>query len=499
MPLVRDANRLFAGDAQQKSIAADLYHSVKDLPIISPHGHVEAELLSKNENFDNASDLFIKTDHYLTRVLHGAGFDLRLLGVASPDYDPRAAWKLLASHWHLFIGTPTRYWLEDQFHLIFGVEKELSESTAGFIYDQINESLRDDRFRPRELLESFNVSVLATTDSPDSDLKFHLELDQDSSFQTRIVPTLRPDALANIESTSWLKSISRLGSAVGYEISSFETLLTALRQRREFFKSAHATATDSGAKHARAVKISTETAEEIFKSGLNGSVSAAQASSFRDHFLYESIKMASEDGLVMQLHAGVHRNHHQKTLNALGPDTGHDLPLPTSFTEGLGGALNEYGVGTHLQMVLFSVDESSYPRDIAPLAGFYPSVFLGAPWWFLDHPNKIADIRKSTTPHSGFYKTSGFIDDTRALCSIPARHDMSRRVDSSVLAEMVASHMISKSDAENVIRDLVTVIPTNAFRLDKLISQADGLGGARTSRTHMAQETPGLSGGDYRQ
>jgi len=468
--LQRHPDRLFSRDPDVLSISRRLYELVSNLPIISPHGHVEAELLARNPHFESPSELFIRPDHYLTRVLHSVGVDLGLLGVNSPNYDPRQAWAILAENWHLFLGTPTRYWLEDQMSIIFDVEKELNPETASGIYDQISEHLIDDRFRPKQLLQSFGVEHLATTDAAHSDLSWHRELAKDSEFSVRVCPTLRPDALMNPGQPSWRSALDSLAAQTKTKISSFSDLLKALTQQRELFTQNLATSTDTGIADARARRLEADEIESLFAKGLDGALSSDQAKDFQSHFLYELIQMASEDGMVMQLHAGVLRNHHGPTLERSGPDSGHDLPLSTSFSENLREALNEFGTGSKLRMVLFSVDAVAYARDIAPLAGFYPSLYLGAPWWFLDHPEQISAIRESTTAHVGFYKTSGFIDDTRALCSIPARHDMSRRLDSSFLAKQVATKRISIRDAERVAVDLVTRIPAEAFRLDNQLS-----------------------------
>lgn len=463
--LTRHEDRLLSRDPEVLGIARELYQNVKNLPIISPHGHIEAELLALNENFDNPSELFIRKDHYLTRVLHGVGVDLADLGVGTDNYDPKKAWQIFAENWHLFLGSPTRYWLEDQMALIFGVDKVLSAETADYIYDQINEKLSSDDYRPRELLTSFGVDYLATTDSPGSDLNWHRAL-KDENFSIRVAPTLRPDALMNPSKTDWNQQLQKFSSDIGVDIDSYDELLKQLRIRREFFTMNGATSTDTGVENATAKPMPRDLIEKIFSKAVQGEASEEECRQFRENFLYDLVQMASVDGMVMQLHAGVRRNHHSATLESYGPDTGHDLPLSTGFTTELSSPLNDFGVGTNLRMVLFSVDSNAYGRDIAPLAGFYPSVYQGAPWWFLDHPDEIQNIRKATTPHSGFYKTSGFIDDTRALCSIPARHDMSRRLDANFLAEQVATKRISLKDAQEVAKEFVTRIPAETFRLD---------------------------------
>ena len=175
--------------------------------------------------------------------------------------------------------------------------------------------------------------------------------------------------------------------------------------------------------------------------------------------------MSSEDGLVMQLHPGVLRGHHRPTLERFGPDTGHDLPLLTSYTEPLRELLGDFGTNETFRMVLFTVDETSFTREIAPLAGFYPSVFAGAPWWFLDSPDGIRRFREGVTDSAGFSKTSGFIDDTRAYLSIPARHDVSRRMDAGWLATLVVTGRLGEEEAHTIAHELVDAIPRSVFRL----------------------------------
>ena len=471
--LVRHEDRLFSRDPDLLAVARELYSRVSNAPIISPHGHVEAEMLAKNDNFKDPSDLLVRKDHYLTRVLHGAGVDLAELGLGTDDYDPKKAWRILADNWHLFLGTPTRYWLEDQMSLIFEVDRVLSSETADYIYDQINEKLTDEKFRPRQLLESFGVSYLATTDPPHSNLKWHKQL-KDEGFSVRVAPTFRPDSLMDPCSASWKTQVQDFSSSIGVSLETYQDLKKQIKSRRMFFAMNGATSTDTGVADSRATPAPIQEIERIFKEALAGRPSDQDCKKFRENFLYDLIQMASVDGLVMQLHAGVKRNHHQETYQSFGPDTGHDLPLRTGFTSELEVALNEFGVGTNLRMVLFSVDSNAYGRDIAPLSGFYPSVYTGAPWWFLDHPDEILSLRKSTTPHAGFYKTSGFIDDTRALCSIPSRHDMSRRLDSSLLAEQVATKRISLNDAKKIADDLVSQIPTETFRLSNSFPMSSG-------------------------
>jgi glucuronate isomerase len=175
--------------------------------------------------------------------------------------------------------------------------------------------------------------------------------------------------------------------------------------------------------------------------------------------------MSLDDRLVMTLHTGVHRNTHRPTLERFGPDTGHDIPFAVDYATNLQPLLEAVGTHPNFQLVLFTIDETTYSREIAPLAGFYPSIYIGAPWWFLDAPDAMARFRAATTETAGFSRSAGFIDDTRAFCSIPARHDAARRTDAAYLARLVAEHRITEDRAHEIIVDLVDAAPRRAFTL----------------------------------
>lgn len=462
-------DRLFPSDPITRDIARELYLTVADAPICSPHGHVPAALLADDEPFASPTDLLITGDHYVTRVLHGAGVPLGTVQAPAgePAVDPRAAWRVLAAHWHLFRATPVQYWLEYQLSEVFGVSERLSAETADALYDEIAERLAEDDFRPRALFERFGVDVLATTDDPADDLAAHRALAEDPSFHGRVLPTFRADRIMDPAAPGWIPALDRLAAASGIPCGTHSGLLEALRARRAYFRGLGGTATDTGVADAWAVPLAAAEAERIHAAGLRGRATAAEGVAYRRDILYRLIEMSAEDGMVMQLHPGVHRNHHAPTLARHGADTGHDLPLPTTFTEPLRRALNDFGTGTALRLVLFTVDETAFSRELAPLAGFYPSVYVGAPWWFLDTPDAMERYRRAITDSAGFAKTSGFIDDTRAFCSIPARHDMARRADASYLASLVATHRLTEADAADIALDLVQRIPYDTFRIPR--------------------------------
>ena len=435
-------------------------------------------MLAENRPFADPAELFVTPDHYVTRLLHSSGVPLEALGVAvqgeSPPIDshhppphpaaaPREIWRTLCENWHLFAGTPVRYWFEDSLARVFDLDLTPSKDTADELYDALAEKLGRPQFRPRELLESFNVEVLATTDDPAETLEHHDALA--TLTPTRVIPTFRADAYMSPARRDWPANLDKLSAISGIDCGSYRGLLEALRSRREYFKRHGATATDTGVDDAWATPISDEEAERIHKVGLAGGLSARESVFYRRNMLFQSGLMSAEDGLVMQLHAGVTRNHHKESYRRFGPDSGHDIPGPTMFAEPLRQLLNEVGTSPNFRIVLFTTDETGFSREIAPLAGFYPSIYIGAPWWFLDAPSAVRRFRAAVTETAGFYKTSGFVDDTRALCSIPSRHDMSRRLDASYLAELVVDHQLAEDEAHTIARDLVDQIPRGAFRL----------------------------------
>jgi glucuronate isomerase len=461
-------DRLLPADPATRDVARRLYEEVAAAPILSPHGHVDARVLLADERFPDPAALFITPDHYVTRLLHAHGVPLERLGLgpgAGGERDGRAVWRQLCAHWDAFLGTPVRFWFESELAEVFGIDEQPSAASADRIYDRLEALLGEPEFRPRALFERFGIEVLATTDDPADDLAAHLALREDPSFTGRVVPTFRADRYMTPDAAGWAPALGALSAASGIDTGSYVGLLEALRSRRAFFKAAGGTATDTGVLTADAAPLGETEAERIHLAALAGEVSAAEASAYRANLLYRFAEMSVDDGLVMQLHAGVHRNTHAPTLERFGPDTGHDLPAVGGYTVPLAPLLRDFGTAVGFHLVLFTVDETLFSREIAPLAGFYPSVYAGAPWWFLDSPAAIARYRSAVTDSAGFGKTSGFIDDTRAFCSIPARHDMSRRADAAYLASLVVTHQLTEDDALRVARRLVDEQPRGVFKL----------------------------------
>jgi glucuronate isomerase len=455
-------SKLFPSDTPTKELASKLYELIADLPIISPHGHVDPELLAKNKPFGNPTELFILKDHYVTRLLHANGVELSDI-YKNPE--PRKVWHLFYKNYHVFNGTSSGYWFEDTLENIFGISEVPSIENADRHYDLIASNLLEPAFLPKALAKQFNIEILATTDDPIDDLAFHRELAADTSFETKVVPTFRPDKYLDPRIPGWNENVSKLLNAAGETTNSYENYIKALENRRNFFKQHGAFSSDHGVFEPYTCILKAHDASIIYENAIKNTATEAQLRDFAGHMLAEMARMATVDGLVMTIHAGVIRNHHQGTLKEFGPDTGHDLPVTCEWVQNLKPLLNAYGTHKNLKIVLFSLDETNWSREIAPLASFYPSVFIGAPWWFLDAPEAIQRFRSATVDIAGFYKGSGFIDDTRAFLSIPARHDLARRSDSAYLAKMITEGRITLEQSLKISVDLVTTIPRKAFNL----------------------------------
>jgi glucuronate isomerase len=458
------ADRLMPADERTRGLALELYASVAASPIISPHGHVPAGMLRHNRPFEDPTELLVTSDHYVTRLLHANGVGYEQLRPADGTAAGKHAWHLLAEHWHEFAGTASGYWLDQTFRDVFGITEELTAESADRVYRRIDNRLRDPDFTPRALFSSFGIDVLATTDDPLDDLDDHAALRDDLTFTGRVLPTFRPDAYLDPADPSFNERIDRLHERTG-ESSTFAGYLGGLEARRAHFIDHGAVSADHGIADLRIVDLGRDRAAEFYTRARRGQLDQSEAAAFRGHMLLEMGRMSARDGLVMTIHPGVRRNHSTATFERFGADTGHDIPIATRFTDEIRPLLEEVGLIPDMHIVLFAVDETVYSREIAPLAGFYPSVYIGAPWWFLDAPDAGMRFRTAVTETAGFYRHSGFIDDTRAFLSIPARHDMARRLDAVHLARLVVEGRVRRSSAERIIRDLVETMPRKVFKL----------------------------------
>jgi glucuronate isomerase len=461
-PLTIHPHLLLPPGEPQRGVAAELYAEVVGTPIVSPHGHVDAALLAQDTPFGDPAALLVSPDHYVTRLLHAHGVALDEL---RPPAEPRAIWRQLCEHWPLLGGTVVRLWLELVLHDVLGVRIAPSAATADVLFDELSERLAQPESRPRALYDRFGIEVLATTDDPADDLRHHRALAADPSWSGRVVPTFRPDAYLDVSHPDWPARIERLATAADMDVGTYDDLVTALERRRAFFAEHGATSSDHGIERLATERLDDGAARRIFAAALRGDSAPHEAEALRAHLLDEMARMSCDDGLVMQLHPGVLRDHHGPTRRAHGADAGADIPVGAEFTHALRPLLERRGTHPRLRMVLFTVDETAFSRELAPLAGFYPSLFLGAPWWFLDSPAGMLRFRRAVTDTVGFHRTAGFVDDARALCSIPARHEVARRVDCAFLAGLVCEHRLSLTEAAAIACDLAYEQPLDVFRL----------------------------------
>ncbi|MFK7761723.1 MAG: glucuronate isomerase [Roseobacter sp.] len=468
MPLT-DPNRLFPVDARTRDVARALYRSVTDLPIISPHGHTDPQWFAENKRFENPAALFVVPDHYVFRMLISQGVQPEALGIPGVDgraveTDPRAIWQLFAAHFHLFRATPSAMWLNHSFEHVFGIEIPLNADTAMTYYDHIEAQLASAAFLPRALFERFNVEVLSTTEGALDDLRWHATI-RDSDWSGRVVTTYRPDAVVDPEFEGFAQNVAALGALTGEDTRTWTGYLKAHRARRAIFKAHGATASDHGHPSAQTANLAPADAAALFERVLKSGCTVDDAALFRGQMLTEMARMSLDDGLVLQIHPGSRRNHSAAMFAQFGRDKGFDIPGATDYVQALKPLLDAVGMEPDLSIILFTLDETAYGRELAPLAGAYPALKLGPPWWFFDSYEGIKRFREATTETCGFYNTVGFNDDTRAFCSIPARHDVSRRSDCSYLAKLVATGRLSEPDAFELAHDLTYRLAKEAYRL----------------------------------
>lgn len=464
-------DRYFDPDPGQKKVALELYRSIATLPLVCPHGHVDPRLFAEDDfRFENPAALLIIPDHYIYRMLYSQGISLEDLGIPRQDggeveSDPRRIWQIFAEHFNLFRGTPTGMWLADEMFGVLGVIEKLTGESAQAVYDQIEAKLQEPQFNPRRLYEQFNIEVLCTTDAATDTLEYHQAI-RDSGWQGRILPTFRPDAVVNIDMLSWRQHIDALSDVSGITVRDYATFIQALESRRAFFKEMGATATDHAALSPYTTVLSSHEAEAILQRAFKGDATAQDAMRFTGHMLIEMARMSVEDGLVMQLHPGSYRNHNRVVFERFGLDKGADIPLPTEYTRNLQPLLARFGSEKRFDLILFTLDETTYGRELAPLAGHYPAVKLGPPWWFYDSLEGMRRYFDQVMETAGIYNTAGFNDDTRAFPSIPARHDLWRRAATNWLAGLVVRSIVDMDDALDMAHDLAYGLAKRAYHLD---------------------------------
>ena len=464
-----DPDRLFPVESATRGLARALYDTVRDLPIISPHGHTDPRWYAEDAAFPDPAQLFVTPDHYVFRMLCSQGIALERLGVPRADGGPvetdgRAIWRLFAQNYHLFRGTPSRMWLDHAFETVFGLTDRLSEATADAYYDHIAAALATPAFRPRALFDRFNIEVISTTDGALDDLRWHAMI-RDSGWHGRVLPAYRPDAVVDPEFPGFAANVAQLGAITGEDTATWAGYLAAHRTRRAFFKTFGCTSSDHGHATARTEDMGAADAAALFHKALRGTCTPDEADAFRGQMLTEMARMSLDDGLVLQIHPGSRRNHHDGVMARFGRDKGFDIPGRTDYVAALRPLLNAVGMDARLSVIVFTLDETAYARELAPLAGVYPALKLGPAWWFHDSPEGMRRFREMTTETAGFYNTVGFNDDTRAYLSIPARHDVARRVDCAFLATLVRTGRLAEDEAHEVAQDLAYRLAKQAYRL----------------------------------
>jgi len=461
-------DRLFSAEPAVRDIARRLYGEVSGLPIISPHGHTDPAWFAYDRPFSDPATLLIVPDHYVFRMLYSNGVALEAIGVPRVDggatmTDPRSIWRLFADHYHLFRGTPSRLWLDWVFSEVFNLDVVLELKTADLYFETIDAALKTDAFRPRALFERFGIEVLATTESPLDPLVHHKAI-RESGWGGRVITAYRPDPVVDPDTPGFADNVRHFCESAGRPTLSWDDYLAAHRFHRARFRDAGATSTDHGHPTAATADLHPIEAAALFAHVLE--MREPEASElFRAQMLTEMARMSIEDGMVMQLHPAVYRSHNADVLSKFGRDKGADIPLPGEFVRALKPLLERFGNDSRLTLILFTLDEDSYSRELAPLAGHWPALRLGPPWWFHDSPEGMRRFRQRVTETAGFYNTVGFNDDTRAFLSIPARHDVARRMDCDFLARMVVEHRLREDEAHELAHLLTYGLAKEAYKL----------------------------------
>ncbi|MBE0578220.1 glucuronate isomerase [Devosia sp.] len=461
-------DRLFPASEPARSIARELYPEVRDLPLICPHGHTDPAWFAGNTRFSDPAALFLTPDHYVLRMLRSRGLSYDDLGVPRKDGKPvaegRAAWRLFAANYHLFAGTPSKTWIDHSLDWAFGIKDELSPETADAIYDTIDAAIATPELLPRAILDKARVEVIATTEFALDTLPHHQAMEADG-YLGRVRTTYRPDDVTNPERAGFLDRLHQFGALAGENIATWSGIINAHRNRREYFRRFGAVATDHGVPTAQTADLAPVEKQALLDTILRGQYSPDDADLFRAQMMTEMALLAVEDGMVMQIHAGARRNTDAGLLAERGTDLGGDIPSRVNYVDGLLPLLNRCGNEPNFRLIAFTLDESNYARELAPMAGFWPALMIGPPWWFHDSPQGIRRYLDQVVETAGFYNLAGFNDDTRALLSIPARHDVWRREVCGFLGLWVGENRITKSTARDIARLLSYQGAKDAYKI----------------------------------
>ncbi len=355
-------------------------------------------------------------------------------------------------------------WFEHALTEVFGIRERLTVESADRIFDQINASLATPEFRPRALFERFRIETLATTESPLDPLAHHAKI-RASGWKGRVITAYRPDPVVDPEFDGFRDNVRRFGEITHEDTSTWRGYLAAHWNRRAYFRTMGATSTDHGHPTAQTADLGDAECQRLLDRALAGTISPAEAELFRAQVLTEMAKMSIADGLVMQIHPGSLRNHNPAIARDFGRDKGADIPARTDYVRALKPLLDRLGNERALSIILFTLDETTYARELAPLAGHYPVLKLGPPWWFHDSFEGMQRFLSTVIETAGYANTAGFNDDTRAFLSIPARHDVWRRVACRHLATLVVEYRLDEGDAFDLATDLAYGLAKKAYRV----------------------------------
>lgn len=444
--------RLLGTHPEQTKLAYEHLKEAASYPLICPHSHVNPALFSDSQgSFPNPVEMFVRRDVRVLSQLHSQG--VRLEPFLDPNRDPEEVWRMFARHYRLFWGTSTALWLEQQLETVFAISEALDESSADHIYQTLVARIAQPEYRPRAVLERLKIEILCTTASATDPLLHYRTLSQ-GAWAGRVLPVFRPDKLLWTAHPDWLPELHKLAAQTSGPITRMRAFLDALRQRRHEFKRLGCVATDHGCERPYTERLSSKAADDLFSLALKGKITIAESIRLQGHLLIEMAKMSLEDGLVMQIHTGSYQDHNGELLVRFGPNKGADLPLATEFTSNLKPLLGVVGNEPAMKLVLFSLDETAYGRDLGPLAGHYPAVFVGAPWSFHNGPKGLMRYFDQVVETAGLCNTAGFQDHARSVGTLAARHDLWRRIACRWLANLELEGRLSHAQARSMLGDL---------------------------------------------
>lgn len=483
--LLEEEYRFFDSNMNQRRTAYKLFKSIETLPIICPYSQASsAGILHRNvttglEAFGSPTDIFITSDKHILRFLQSQeGVNATELGREDlEEEDQRKLWQILGDNFHLLLGTSSRMWVEQTLSGIFGIHEPLNGASAQQIYDVLLFKLNTTEYSPLSLNKHFGIDMLGMSFPASGNIS---ALGNASSVDGRdgviagVKPTFMPDTLFNLKDPRWKTNVNKLGDGTSVKIDSYSNFIRALEIRRRQFKDLGAVATFQETRVPKAELTPLPEMEALFAAALSGRTNDKDAQIFQNHMLMEMARMSVEDGLVMQLHTGLERNYHKNFGSQAGSkaDSGNsahqnnvDIPIAVDFSYGLQTLLNTYGNHPNLTLVLFTHDESTYGRELAPLAVQYQSIKVGSPLWFHENPEGIRSFLDSVVGSCGIVNLAGYIDNSHHYLQIPGRHKIWRKVVSDWVAKLVLEGRVQEKDAFEMARQLAYTAVKTTYKV----------------------------------